>query len=157
MKLINFNFHKLPKKDTTNVESKHYSDLPPPRTDVDSPPKELTRGLVRRPKGAPNRMYHNPKNKRCEGEKHHQRTYPIRKYAHKHTKDRRWVQCETPKNSTRGMWDQDKTEHIFCCKQISIRKNPRYGEIFLKLPPQRTDARVWEFCSKRRSFGGRSL
>ena len=52
------------------------------------PLRDRREGLVRRLKGAPNRMYPNPKNRRCEGEKHHQREYPAKKYAHEHTKNR---------------------------------------------------------------------
>ena len=39
-------------------------------------------------------------------------------------------------------------------KQFQQEKIPGTGGNFLKLPSQRTDARVREFCSKRQSVGG---
>ena len=96
-----------------NTFSRNFTPQGPTLTPL---PNDRRTGLVRCPKGAqqkprrifflnfplrtevrvwwgtrraPNRMYPNPKNRRCKGENHHQRAYPITKYAHKHTKDRR--------------------------------------------------------------------
>ena len=114
-----------------------------------------------------------PKVRRCEGVKHRQRAHPMTNCARAHTNDPRLVRskiqqkgalkevnleqnktCILLRLTSEGRAHITQTSNNLYEKKYSIGKKSPVRGIFLKVPPQRTDARVWKCCSKRRSLGG---